>query len=108
RPVGGRILSPGDPRARAARFPRISFSAIVPRLSLRGNRVEPPFARACRRVVGFDESTDAVFAAGYAHKHEVLDHKRSQCEAVALGVFGRSCIPNNISRLAVQRDYMGV
>src|SRR5437016_2507739 len=76
----------------------------MPGLSRTGNRIEPPFARARRSIVGADESADAVFATGYSHEHEVLNHQRSQREAVALGVLRRSRVPNNISCLAVQRD----
>src|SRR5437660_468424 len=102
------IVGPRDPRWRAADFPRFSLPAFMPGLSRTGNRIEPPFARARRSIIGVDESADAVFAAGYSHEHEVLNHQRGQREAVAFGMFRRSRVPNNISRLAVQRDDMRV
>src|SRR6266849_1115566 len=78
------------------------------RLSRTGNCVEPPFARARRRIIGINESANAIFTAGNSDEHQILDNQRSQREAVALGMLGGAYVPDNIAGLAVQRDVMRV
>ena len=74
------------------------------RLSRTRNCVEPPFARARRRIIGVNESPNAIFAAGNAHEHQILNQQRRQSVAVALAVFGGFHIPDHIPRLAIQGD----
>src|SRR5215471_15501194 len=71
--IGRGIVCASDPRWRAADFPGVAFPGFVAWLIRPGNRVETPFARAGRSIISINEPANAVFAAGNANEHEILD-----------------------------------
>ena len=70
--------------------------------------IEAPFARAGRGVVGVDEAAHSVFAAGNANYDKIFYCQRRDREAVAFLVFGRHDIPDHVSRLRIERDYVRI
>src|SRR5579859_1980690 len=58
------IVRAGNPRGRAADFPRVAFPGFMARLSWTRNSIEAPFEGAGRCIVRVNEPANAVFAAG--------------------------------------------
>src|SRR5262249_61802553 len=91
-----RIVAAGHPRGRAASR---SVLRVWPRLAgglawIR-NRVEPPDARACRRVVGVDVAAARKIAAGDADDDLVPDDERSGGDGVRIFQIADGDVPDD-------------
>src|SRR5262245_29678712 len=73
------VVGTGDPdggsamEVRVVGFAVLAEPGVVPGLAGSGNRVEPPDLLTGVHVVGREEAADAVFAAGDAGDHLILD-----------------------------------
>ena len=92
----------------AAALPRVARPRVVAWFTGTGNRVEPPRALAGLRVVGVDESADAVLTARDADDHLVVHDERRERRGVALLVFLHRRVPGDRAGLHVERDQVRV
>ncbi len=72
------------------------------------NGVEIPDLLAGLGIIGADEAADAVFAAIGADQDLVLDHGRRHRLAIAEFGIGNVGDPDDLARLGVQRDQLGI
>src|ERR1700740_3554916 len=93
--VGRRIVRAGNPRGRAANFPRVTLPAFVTGLTGARNRIEAPSPLASVRVVSIDETANAVLTAADANDNKILHGQWRERDAVALRVIESGHIPSD-------------
>ena len=102
------IVGSGDPCGPAAALPRVARPGISARLAFGRNGVKAPGAFTRLRIVGVNEATNTVFAAGDAENDEIFHGERREREAVAFAVVHGRDVPDDVAGFRVQSNHMRV
>ncbi len=104
------IVGAGHPRPAAAAREHVGGCGpgLAAALTGIGDRRETPDALARRRIVGVEEPSRRILAAGNADDHLAVDHERRERRGVADLVVGEHGVPEDAAGRAIEREQVRV